>query len=99
MSTAPELSRAVLALGSNLRPRPGWLDLALRRFREAEVEVEAETPRWNTAPIGTVPQPDFLNQLLLVRGRLSGQGWLWLAQEVEARAGRLREVPNGPRTL
>ncbi len=92
-------SLAVLALGSNLRPRERWLDVALALFQEQGVEVMAATPRWNTAPIGAISQPDFLNQLLLVRGRRRGLGWLQLAREAESRAGRCRGVPKGPRKL
>ena len=94
-------SLAVLALGSNLRPRERWLDVALALFQEQGVEVMAATPRWNTAPIGAISQPDFLNQLLLVRGRRRrrGLGWLQLAREAESRAGRRRGVPKGPRKL
>ncbi|HVB14322.1 MAG TPA: 2-amino-4-hydroxy-6-hydroxymethyldihydropteridine diphosphokinase [Candidatus Dormibacteraeota bacterium] len=98
-AAATEGSQAVLALGSNLPRRAAWLDLALTVFKEEGVAVIGSTPRWNTAAIGTVAQPDFLNQLLLVRGPRQGQGWLQLAQAAEARAGRRRGVPKGPRTL
>lgn len=99
MPTPVDFRSALLALGSNLPPRDHWLDLALAHFRQAEVEVVGQGPRWNTLPVGTLAQPDFLNQLLLLRGRLGGLGWLRLAQDAEARAGRRRLVPKGPRTL
>lgn len=99
MTVSSGSSRAVLALGSNLAGRARWLDLGLEVLGEAGVEVLATTPRWNTAPIGTVPQPDFLNQLILVRGPRRGLGWLELAQAAEARAGRRHLVAKGPRNL
>jgi 2-amino-4-hydroxy-6-hydroxymethyldihydropteridine diphosphokinase len=92
-------SQAVLALGSNLGPRAHWLDSAIDLLWEVGVQVLASTPRWNTTPIGAIPQPDYLNQLLLARGTLRGPGWLELAQAAEVRAGRRRGVPKGPRTL
>lgn len=93
------MRRAVLALGSNQQPREGNLDLALREFRQQGVEILAAGPRWNTSPIDAPAQPDFLNQVLLVRGPRSGLGWLELAQTAEARAGRRRGIDRGPRTL
>ncbi|HUY56996.1 MAG TPA: 2-amino-4-hydroxy-6-hydroxymethyldihydropteridine diphosphokinase [Candidatus Micrarchaeaceae archaeon] len=92
-------SLAVLALGSNLPSRPRWLDVARAAIEGAGIEVLATTPRWNTVPIGTVSQPDYLNQLLLVAGRRRGAEWLELVRAVEARAGRRRGLPKGPRTL
>ncbi|MGC1908886.1 MAG: 2-amino-4-hydroxy-6-hydroxymethyldihydropteridine diphosphokinase [Candidatus Dormiibacterota bacterium] len=99
MSSLARSSQAVLALGSNLEPRTHWLDLAVDLLHEVGVQVLASTPRWNTIPIGALPQPDYLNQLLLAQGPLHGPGWLELAQAAEGRAGRRREVPKGPRTL
>lgn len=89
----------MLSLGSNLPPRNHWLDLALATFGEEKGQLLAVTPRWNTAAIGTVPQPDFLNQLVLVEGPRQGWDWLALAQALEARAGRRRGIAHGPRTL
>lgn len=99
MSQPAGSSQAVLALGSNLPPRGRWLDLALDFLGEEGIRVIATTARWNTTPLGPVPQPDYLNQLLLVRGPRRGLGWLDLAQAAEVRAGRRREVSKGPRTL
>ncbi|HVC38622.1 MAG TPA: 2-amino-4-hydroxy-6-hydroxymethyldihydropteridine diphosphokinase [Candidatus Dormibacteraeota bacterium] len=99
MPVLPRRSRAVLALGSNLPPRPEWLEVALSVLAESSVEVVARTPRWHTRPIGEVAQPDFLNQLLLAEGLQQGREWLELAQRAEDRAGRSRSVPKGPRRL
>lgn len=99
MAPAPPVRRAVLALGSNQRPREGYLDLALTEFREEGIEVLAAGPRWNTAPVDAPAQADFLNQVVLVRGDRSGLGWLELARAAEARAVRRRGIDRGPRTL
>lgn len=90
---------AVLALGSNLPPRNYWLDLGLAFFEENGVALLGSTPRWHTTAVGDLPQPDFLNQLVLVRGNRQGRDWLEVAQAAERRAGRTREVRGGPRTL
>jgi 2-amino-4-hydroxy-6-hydroxymethyldihydropteridine diphosphokinase len=96
---APAGRRAVLALGSNQPPRESSLDLALTEFQEQGTEILAAGPRWNTAPIGAPAQPDFLNQVVLLRGPRSGLDWLELALGAEARAGRRRGIDRGPRTL
>lgn len=98
-SAANPPGRAVLSLGSNLPPRERWLDLAWETLAGAGAEVLASTPRWHTRALGGPSQPDYLNQLLLVRGALGGRGWLRLAQRAESRAGRSRTVAKGPRRL
>jgi 2-amino-4-hydroxy-6-hydroxymethyldihydropteridine diphosphokinase len=99
MAPGPQLRRAVLALGSNRGPRERHLDLALKVFKDRQVVILAAGPRWNTAPLDAPAQPDFLNQVVLVQGSLSGLDWLELAQAAEARAGRRRGIERGPRTL
>jgi 2-amino-4-hydroxy-6-hydroxymethyldihydropteridine diphosphokinase len=95
----PGVTLAVLGLGSNLPLRERWLDLAAAVIGLAPATILRATPRWNTIPRGAPPQPDYLNQLLLVRGPWEGRGWLELARRAEAAAGRRRMVSKGPRTL
>ncbi len=95
----PGATLAVLGLGSNLPLRERWLDLASAVIGRAPATILRATPRWNTIPRGAPPQPDYLNQLLLVRGPWGGLGWLELARRAEAAAGRRRMVSKGPRTL
>ena len=91
------LTCAVLSIGSNLGDRLGFLRLAVEGLR---AELVAASPVYETAPWGGVEQDDFLNAVLLVRStELDGWGWLRRGQELEARAGRVREVHWGPRTL
>ena len=89
--------RALLALGSNLGRRERNLDAAAARLAAAGVRVLAASPRWNTAPIGAPPQPDYLNQLLLAEGRPDPWGWLAAAQEAEGERRRL--IAKGPRQV
>lgn len=89
--------RGLLALGSNLGPRELHLDRAWTRLEQLGLAVLASGPRWNTRPLAAPPQPDFLNQVLLVAGPADAEGWLRLVQEVEG--PRSRAVPRGPRAL
>lgn len=89
------MSRAVLALGSNLGDRLAHLRSAVAALRPLAVSSV-----WETAPWGGVPQDDYLNAVVVVEdaGR-DAYGWLARARELEAAAGRVRDVRWGPRTL
>jgi 2-amino-4-hydroxy-6-hydroxymethyldihydropteridine diphosphokinase len=89
----------VLSLGSNLGDRLAYLRGAVAGLADG-VELVAASPVYETAPWGGVDQGDFLNAVLIVRSaRLDPWGLLRLGQQLEARAGRVREVRWGPRTL
>ena len=91
------MSRAVLSLGSNLDDRLGHLQGALDGMGAAPVAV---SPVYETPPWGGVPQPDYLNAVVLVEDPArDARGWLELAHRLEDAAGRTREVRWGPRTL
>ncbi|MCU1691357.1 MAG: 2-amino-4-hydroxy-6-hydroxymethyldihydropteridine pyrophosphokinae [Frankiales bacterium] len=83
---------AVLSLGSNVGDREAHLRTALRLL-----EPTAVSPLYETAPVGGVPQGDFLNLVCLVPWD-APRAWE-LAQQAERQADRTREVRWGPRTL
>lgn len=91
------MSRAVLALGSNLGDRLAYLQLAVDGLAE---ELVAASPVYETAAWGVEDQPDFLNAVVLVSSEgVDEWGWLRRARELEAEAERQRERRWGPRTL
>lgn len=83
---------AVLSLGSNLGDRRAHLRAALALLHPTVVSSV-----WQTAPVGGVPQDDFLNVVALVEADAT-QAWQ-LAQQAERDADRVRELRWGPRTL
>jgi 2-amino-4-hydroxy-6-hydroxymethyldihydropteridine diphosphokinase len=83
---------AVLSIGSNLGDRLAHLRLAVEVLRPRSV-----SPVYETAPVGDVPQDDYLNAVLLC-DLGAAQAWA-LAQDAEQRAGRRRDLRGGPRTL
>ena len=83
---------AVLSIGSNLGDR-----LAHLRSAVAALEPYAVSSVWETAPVGPVPQGDYLNAVLLCA--LDGEQAWQRAQAAEAAAARVRGVRWGPRTL
>ena len=83
---------AVLSIGSNLGDRLAHLRLAVRELRPRAVSSV-----WETAPVGGVPQGDYLNAVLLCPLDAT-QAWE-RAQAAERAAGRERRVHWGARTL
>lgn len=91
------MSSAVLSIGSNLGDRAANLALAVRGVRPFVVAV---SPVYETPPWGPVPQPPYLNAVLIVADPSAGAAdWLARARAAEAAAGRTRDVRWGPRTL
>ena len=91
---------AYVALGSNVGDR----DRHLARARDAlaalaRTKVLAESAIEETAPLGPVPQGDYLNQRVALETELSPRELLGELQRIEREAGRTREQRWGPRTL
>jgi 2-amino-4-hydroxy-6-hydroxymethyldihydropteridine diphosphokinase len=92
--------KAVVALGSNLQDpeaqvRRGFTELAAL----PETWVIGRSSLYRTAPMGFADQPPFVNACALVETRLPARALLDSLLAIEKRHGRVREIPNGPRTL
>jgi len=92
---------AALALGSNLGERERTLVAAVRDLERTPGVVVLRRSQWiETAPVGgPAGQGPFLNGALLIETTLSARALLTELQRIEAKHGRQREVPDGPRTL
>ncbi|HVX45967.1 MAG TPA: 2-amino-4-hydroxy-6-hydroxymethyldihydropteridine diphosphokinase [Mycobacteriales bacterium] len=91
------MSRAVLAIGSNLGDRLAHLRSTVDGLKDVLV---AASPVFETAPWGGIDQDDFLNGILIVQDAAAGPfDWLERCHELERAAERVREVRWGPRTL
>ncbi|MEV0130780.1 2-amino-4-hydroxy-6-hydroxymethyldihydropteridine diphosphokinase [Dactylosporangium sp. NPDC050688] len=93
------MTRAVLALGSNLGDREANLRGAVAGLGDVVVAVSGvyETPPW-----GDADQPHYLNAVLLaVDPAARPRDWLDRAHRLEDAAGRVRDPARrfGPRTL
>ena len=91
---------AYIALGSNVGDR----EQQLANARDAiatlpSSRIVASSSIEETAPIGPVTQPHFLNQMIALETELSPHVLLRHLQRIEERAGRTRLVRWGPRTL
>jgi 2-amino-4-hydroxy-6-hydroxymethyldihydropteridine diphosphokinase len=96
------MTRAYVALGSNLGDREGTIRAAVDALAaEPGIEVVAVSTLVDTAPVGVVDQPRFLNGVAALDVELGARGLLDVLLAVEQRFGRRREgvQPQGPRTL
>ena len=89
-----------VALGSNLGDR----EAHLRAAREALTSLPATSliaasSIEETAPLGGMQQPPYLNQMVLLETGLEPPALLRALQDVERKAGRERVQRWGPRTL
>ncbi|MGB0684915.1 MAG: 2-amino-4-hydroxy-6-hydroxymethyldihydropteridine diphosphokinase [Planctomycetota bacterium] len=89
-----------VALGANLGDRAATLGAAVEELRALAVDGEVVCSSLHeTEPVGGPPQPDFLNAVAGFRTALEAPALLTALQRIEARHGRARTVPHGPRTL
>ena len=100
MILAATRERAWVALGSNEGERAEHL----RAAREAlaalpETRLIAASTVEETAPLGGMAQPSYLNQMVLLETGLSPRALLEACQRIEQRRGRVRTTRWGPRPL
>jgi 2-amino-4-hydroxy-6-hydroxymethyldihydropteridine diphosphokinase len=89
------LTRAFLALGSNLGDRLAHLRTAVAGLPD----VVAVSPVYETDPVGGPEQGAYLNAVVELDTDLSPRELLELGQRLEAEAERVRIERWGPRTL
>jgi len=92
---------AYVSLGSNLGDRAGNLLLGIRGILDAGQRVIRLSQIYETEPVETFPQPNFLNLVaeLKVAAGLEPEQLLEQLFGVEQLLGRTRDFIKGPRTL
>jgi 2-amino-4-hydroxy-6-hydroxymethyldihydropteridine diphosphokinase len=90
------VTRAYLALGSNLGDRLAYLQHAVDALG---VQVVAISHVYETAPVGGPEQGAYLNAVVAIETDLDPHSLLQLAQRIENDARRVRAERWGPRTL
>jgi 2-amino-4-hydroxy-6-hydroxymethyldihydropteridine diphosphokinase len=94
--------RAHIGLGSNLGERETMIRLALEQLAGLpETELGRVSSLYDTAPIGDLEQPNFLNAVAAVETGLTARQLLWNLLLIERRLGRQRSPQSryGPRTI
>lgn len=93
-------ARAFVAAGSNLGEPRARLLFAMRELRATSgVHRLRSSPWYRSAAVGPGAQPDYLNAVFELHTTLAPFELLEVLQHTEAKAGRVRTVRWGPRTL
>jgi 2-amino-4-hydroxy-6-hydroxymethyldihydropteridine diphosphokinase len=91
---------AYIGLGSNLGDRQQHIYSAVESLhRHRAVSVQRCSSLYETAPVGLLDQPYFLNMVIAVQSSLRPSELLDLLLETEQRLGRVRDIRWGPRTI
>jgi len=88
-----------LGLGSNLGDREAAIREALARLSARGFRTTVLSSLWLTAPVGGPPQGPFLNAAVAGETELGPEELLAASLGIEGELGRVRTVPNGPRTI
>ena len=92
--------RVFVALGSNLGVREVLLARAIEAIGKIPLtRLLASSAVEETAPLGGMDQPPYLNQMVVVATGLDPSRFLKALQQIEAAAGRVRTERWAPRTL
>jgi 2-amino-4-hydroxy-6-hydroxymethyldihydropteridine diphosphokinase len=91
---------AYIGLGSNLGYPQERIVAAFDDIAAApDIVLTRRSSLYRTAPVGLVDQPHFVNAVAVLRTHLGPRELLAALQDIECSHGRLRALPNGPRTL
>ena len=98
--TGRQAERVFVALGSNLGDRAAHLAAAREALGHLpDTRLLAASTVEETAPLGGMEQPAYLNQMVLIETRLDPHRLLAALQEIERARGRARTERWGARTL
>lgn len=97
---APGNERVFIALGSNLGARAAWLQLARERLNASPgIQIIHASRLYETAPVGKIDQPAFINQVIEIRAALGPEALLARLLQIELALGRERHERWGPRNI
>ena len=90
--------KVVIALGSNLGDRRGYIDRAIDSLKE-HLRIDAISSLIESEPFGGPEQGDYLNGVLLGDTELSPEELMLELLRIESELDRVRSVVNAPRTI
>ncbi len=92
--------RAFVALGANIGEPVKHLRAAVADLAALPgTRVAARSSLYRSAPVGLLNQPDFINAVIAIDTQLAPLALLHQLLAIEACHGRVRSIPNAPRTL
>jgi 2-amino-4-hydroxy-6-hydroxymethyldihydropteridine diphosphokinase len=93
------MNKVYLLIGGNLGDRMANLAKARDLIRDEIGAIKIASSIYETAAWGNTNQPDFLNQALLIDAPLDATALMNKLLSIEAKMGRIRDIPLGPRTI
>jgi 2-amino-4-hydroxy-6-hydroxymethyldihydropteridine diphosphokinase len=96
---APDPPAVFVALGTNLGDRERNLARGVSGLEERGLRITARSSVYETEPVGGPAQGAYLNAVVQADTALDAAGVLASCLDVERSLGRVRGVPNAPRTL
>lgn len=94
------MNNVFLSIGTNMGNREHNLKLAVQSLQNIEnVSVKTVSSIYETAPVGYVNQPNFLNIAVFVQTPHSPFEMLDICQSIENELGRIRQIRWGPRVI
>ncbi|MCE9677708.1 2-amino-4-hydroxy-6-hydroxymethyldihydropteridine diphosphokinase [Shewanella sp. AS1] len=92
--------KVFIALGANLASPQEQLDRAITALQELAQDKQIQvSPYYRSAPMGDVPQPDYVNAVASLYTCLEPLALLDALQSIEQQQGRVRDIRWGARTL
>lgn len=90
---------AFLSLGSNLGDREANIRSAIEELDRNGIKVLKVSSIIETDPVGGPPQGLFLNAAIKIETTLAPLDLLARINSIESALGRVRSIPNAPRTI
>jgi pantoate--beta-alanine ligase len=94
------MSKAYIALGSNIMPRSSFINSALKKINQEEgITLKRRSSTYDTYPLGDSSQARYLNSVIEIETSLKPQELLSRLSRIENSLGRRRIDKNRPRTI
>ena len=89
----------VIALGSNMGDRVGWIEKACREMETSNIKIYATSGLFQTTAMYVQNQDDFLNGVCMVETKLPPLELMETLQSIENKLGRVKVIDKGPRNI
>lgn len=93
------MNTTYLLLGSNMGNSRQQLLQAKKNIQQQIGKIIRQSNLYSTAAWGNTPQPDFLNQVIIVQTKLTAAQTMQSILTIEKKMGRIRNKKNDPRII